>query len=401
MGQRFFPLDSALGLLRGAYTPQVQEAITRLSSRLSYGEAHEELGLLWKVQISRSSLRQVTLRHGRVADALIAEKVAELEAEAPPATAQPEQLVMGTDGAMVQLTTGEWREVKTVSFGEFRPVWDAKQGKVVTRTKDISYFSRVETADAFSRSALFEWHRRGGENAQRVVAVQDGALWIQSFIDYHCPQAVRVIDFAHAQAYVATIGRAIHGPETDAFRQWYARMSKQLGHQPPQRTVNELRLLQRQHPDHPEAAAIELAIRYLERRLPMIDYPHFRRQQIPIGSGNVESGHKVVMQRRMKQAGMRWAEENLNPMLALRLALCNGTWQTSWQAIVAKGRQERYPNRPPQKKPRRDAIESSVVTEADCRRMMALAERMAKKKRRPWQDNRRLFPHRANLLHRN
>ncbi len=396
MEQRFFPLDSALGLLRGAYTPQVQEAITRLSSRMSYGEAHEELSLLWKVQISRSSLRQVTLRHGRVA-----EKVGKLEAEAPPATAQPEQLVMGTDGAMVQLTTGEWREVKTVSFGEFRPVWDDKQRKVVTRTENISYFSRVETANEFSRSALVEWHRRGGENAQRVVAVQDGALWIQAFIDYHCPQAVRVIDFAHAQAYVASVGRAIHGPETEAFRQWYARMSKQLGRQPPQRTVNELRLLQRQHSGHPEGAAIELAIRYLERRLPMIDYPHFRQQQIPIGSGNVESGHKVVMQRRMKQAGMRWAEGSLNPMLALRMALCNGTWQTSWQAIVARVRQERYPNRRTHKQPMAHSKESLVVTEADCQRMMALAKRMAKKKRQPWQDNRWLFPHRAKLIHRN
>ncbi len=212
---------------------------------------------------------------------------------------------------------------------------------------------------------------------------------------------MRVIDFAHAQGYVPTIGQAIHGPETDAFREWYARLSKQLGCQPSQRTVNELRLLQRQHPDHSEAAAIEQAIRYLQRRLPMIDYPYFRQQQIPIGSGNVESGHKVVMQRRMKQAGMRWAEENLNPMLALRMALCNGTWQTSWQAIVAKVRQERYPNRTPQKTPNRDALESSVVTEADCQRMMTLAKRIAKKKRRPWQDSRRLFPHRPNLIHRN
>ncbi len=241
-------------------------------------------------------MRQVTMRHGRVADALIGEKVAHLEATAPGPTAQPEQMVMCTDGAMVQLTSGEWREVKTVTFGEFRPYWDAKERKVVTKTEQISYFSRAETADVFSRSALVEWHRRGGENAHTVVAVQDGALWIQSFIDYHCPQAVRVIDFAHAQEYVATVGRAIHGAETDAFRQWYARMSKQLGRRPPQRTINELRLLQRQHPDHPEREMIETAIRYLEKRLPMIDYPHFRRQQIPIGSGNVESGHKVVMQ---------------------------------------------------------------------------------------------------------
>lgn len=175
---------------------------------------------------------------------------------------------------MVQLTSGEWREVKTVTCGEFRPCWDAEQRKVMTKTDQISYFSRVETADAFSQSALVKWHRRGGENAHTIVAVQDGAQWIQSFIDYHCPEATRVIDFAHAQEYVAKVGQAIHGAETDTFRQWYARMSKQLGHQPPQRTVDELRLIQRQHPDHPEEAAIELAIRYLEKRLPMIDYPH-------------------------------------------------------------------------------------------------------------------------------
>ena len=71
MGQRFFPLDRALGLLRGAYTPQVQEAITRLSSRMSYREAHQELGLLWKVDISKGSMQQVTMRHGRVANTLI------------------------------------------------------------------------------------------------------------------------------------------------------------------------------------------------------------------------------------------------------------------------------------------------------------------------------------------
>ncbi len=375
--------------------------MTRLSSRMTYREAQEELGLLWKVEISKSGLQHVTMRHGQVADTLVTENVAELEATAPTPTAEPEQVIMCTDGAMVQLTSGAWREVKMVTFGEFRPQWNAKQRKVVTKTNQISYFSRVETADAFSRSALVEWHRRGGENAHTVVAVQDGARWIQSFVDYHCPRATRVIDFAHAQEYVAKVGRAIHGTDTDAFRQWYARMSKQLGRQPPQRTVNELRLLQRQHPEHPEEEAIELAIRYLEKRLSMIDYPHFRRRQIPIGSGNVESGHKVVMQQRMKQAGMRWAEANLNPMLALRVALCNQTWKTSWQAIEAQILKERYPVQPKLEKTSAQTVGAMVVTEADCQRMGTLADRIAKKKRHPWRDHRWIFPYRENLIHQN
>lgn len=51
MWDNAFPLVNALGLLRGAYTPQVQEAVTRLGSRMPYREAREELALLWKVDI--------------------------------------------------------------------------------------------------------------------------------------------------------------------------------------------------------------------------------------------------------------------------------------------------------------------------------------------------------------
>ena len=198
-----------MGLLGGAYTPQVQEALTRLGRRLAYREAQEEVALLWKVEISDSSVRHITMRHGQVAAALIEQQVVQREAMPTAAEAKPEQLVMCTDGAMVQLTRGEWREVKMVTFGEFASVWDAKHREVVTKTERLSYFARAQTADDFARSALVEWHRRGGENARRVVAVNDGALWIQSFIDYHCPRAIRVLDFAHAQEYVATVGRAI------------------------------------------------------------------------------------------------------------------------------------------------------------------------------------------------
>ena len=401
MGQRFFPLDRELGLLPGGYTPQVQEAMTRLGSRMSYGEACDELVLLWKVEVSRGSVRRVTLRHGQVADSLIQEQVEQLEATAPQPTAQPEQMVMCIDGAMVQVTGGEWREVKTMALGEFQPYGDDVQQQVVTQTRQLSYFSRVDTAENFSRLALAEWQRRGGDNAHTVVAVQDGAAWIQGVIDYHCPQATRVIDFAHAQSYVAVVGRAVYGAETDAFRQWYGRMSRQLGHQPPQRTVGELRLLQRQHPDHPQAAEIELAIRYLENRLAMIDYPHFRRQQLPIGSGIVESGHKVVMQKRMKQAGMRWAETSLNPMLALRTALCNQTWNQTWQEIQTRVRQDKYPTHAQPKHPPNTASVLDVVSQADCRRLSELAKQLDRKKRQPWQDHRWVFPYRSHLIHQN
>ena len=377
--------------------------MTRLGGRLPFGEAQEEMALMWNVQVSKSSVRQITLRNGGIADELIQEEVVRLEKEAPESTAQPRQLVMSADGALVRLINGEWREVKTVAFGEFESQWDATQNQVTTKTGNLSYFSRVESSDTFAQSALYEWHRRGGDHAQRVVAVNDGALWIQSFIDYHCPQAIRVIDFAHAKAYLATIGRAIHGAETPPFKQWYARMCKQLGQKPPQCTLTELRFLQSQHQEHPEIADIEQAIRYLEKRQEMIDYPHFRKVQVPIGSGIVESGHKVVMQRRMKQAGMRWAEENINPILALRMSICNHTWHENWQAVQLRAQQKKRKQRLKRTQTPDKQEQSVLVTEMDCQRLEKLAKRVKArtKSRRGWQDHKWIFPYRESLIHKN
>jgi hypothetical protein len=312
--------------------------MTRLGSRLPYGEAQEELRLMWGINVSRGAIRQATMRHGRIAKELVAEEVARIEQQALTPVACPRQLVISTDGAFVHLTNGEWREVKTTTFGEFHSQWNPKSRKIEVKTNQLSYFSRAEPAEQFSRNALYEWHRRGGDNAQRVVAVNDGAFWIQAFIDYHCPTAIRVIDFAHAQLYLAVVGKAIYGADTPAFATWYTAASQQFAHQPPQRTVANLRLLQAQHDPNGENAEIAQAIQYLDSRLEMIDYCHFRRQQVPIGSGIAESGNKVVMQRRMKQAGMRWAESSLNPMLALRNALYNQRWHATWLAIYQQRR---------------------------------------------------------------
>lgn len=367
--------------------------MTRLGSRLPYGEAQEELRLMWGLTVSRGAIRQATLRHGQIAETLITETVAQLERGGSTPTAKPEQLVMSTDGAFVQTTKGEWREVKTVTFGEFQSQWDPKSRKTVVKTDKLSYFSRVEPAETFSRHALYEWQQRGGENAQRVVAVNDGARWIQAFIDYHCPQAVRVIDFAHAQSYVATVGKAIYGAESQTFQTWFAAARQQLGKKPPQRTMADLRFLQRKHDPEGQNQELEQAIHYLASRMDMIDYPHFRRQQIPIGSGIGESGNKVVMQRRMKQAGMRWAESSLNPLLALRNLLCNQRWGTGWHDIyqrrLLRQRQQRLHRRQPKLTPTSPLTLASVqVAEEKTRKPVAATSSPSPARAsHPWRNN--------------
>lgn len=373
------------------------EAIVRLGCRLPYREAEEELERMWGVKVPQSTIRKITLKNGQVADQLIKEQVEQLhqgKGEKSPCGAV-DQLVMSADGAMICTTTEGWKEVKTVAFGRYEVGWDAKKHEVKTQTDEISYFSRFEPASQFGESAIYEWARRKGDQAKKVVAVNDGALWIQSFVDYHCPKATRVIDFAHAKSYVAQIGRLIHGAETDIFRQWYAKMSKQLGKSPPQRTLADLRFLQNSHLDHPDQVEIGQAVQYLERRKEMIDYRHFRKEGIPIGSGIVESGHRVVMHRRMKQAGMRWKTDNINPMLTLRMALCNQRWDETWQKIQVASRQKRPPI-----ETKKSFIEtqSRVIGEKDIANLEKFAKKIDpnRRKGRAWKDHRDIFPHRSH-----
>ena len=72
----------------------------------------------------------------------------------------------------------------------------------------------------------------------------------------------------------------------------------------------------------------------------MTKYASFRAQGYPIGSGSVESAHKLVVQSRMKQAGMRWGPSHVNAMLAMRNLACNDRWTEGWAAIRGMWRKQ-------------------------------------------------------------
>ena len=358
--------------------------MSRLGSKMPFEQAVEEIWDSRRIHLSEGTIRQTTYRHGRAAEALTEAEVQRLEKEAPAATAQPEKLLVSADGALVPLVNGEWREVKSVAVGEVVEEWRDKKGELLVRSEELSYFSRSYRARDFERGALAELHRRGIDNAATVIAVNDGADWIQSFIDYHCPQAVRIIDFAHTQAYLARAGKAVWGEESPQFKQWYEAACHRLKHKPPQRTISNLRLLQQKVKTDEQAADVDGALYYIQKRKEMMDYAHFRRLRYPIGSGCVESGHKVVAHSRLKGAGMRWAPHHVDPMLSLRNLLCNKRWVEGWQQIVRHHQQQRrQASRQSTLDVQADASEPLTFTALEAKGLLPKATEATETKQRP------------------
>jgi hypothetical protein len=317
----FSPLDQELQVPDGHLLPHAQETLVSMSSELPFGRVVKHLERTLGVVVHASTARRQALAVGQ--------RVLEVQnTQAQPLSSCPEEkaserMAMSSDGSMVPLVGGVWAEVKVVAIGAVERRRRKDEDQVVTT--QLTYFARMADAATFADQASAELRRRGIERAKEVCAIQDGAEWIQGFVQSHRHDAVRILDFAHAASYVCEIADKVregggHLPAT-----WVDGVLHRLKHEGPARVLRHVSRLARRYPQ------IQEQVNYLQKRRDLMDYPTYQQQGWPIGSGSVESSHKLVVQARLKGPGMHWKPEHINPMLALRLALLNERWAESWQ----------------------------------------------------------------------
>lgn len=331
----FSPLDEELGLLPGNLTPRLQEALVRLSTHIpSFAKAARELAWFTGAAVHADTARQRTETAGNVLVAYETAQAARILHEHPAPPCTPDTLILSVDGAMIPLVHGQWTEVRTLAVGEVQPPVASPAGPVA-HTTNLSYFSRRSDSATFGELATLELHRRGIEGARRVGAVVDGAIWCQSFVDLHYPEAVRILDFAHAAEYLTTIAQTsgVDGSLLSPLQ--LVELRHALKHDGPAAVMPLLRTLVASQPTNAELTS---SLTYLETRVAQLQYPQFIAQGWPIGSGMVESANKLVVEDRLKGAGMHWAEANVNGLLALRNAVCNDRWEECWEVIEREQR---------------------------------------------------------------
>jgi hypothetical protein len=327
VGRVFFPLDKELALLPGNLAPRQQEHLAHLASWMPFAKASALLACLLGVQVGEETVRRLTEQAGRQVEEAQTQAATAPWQEETTEVASEARLAISADGAYVPLVKGEWAEVRTLAIGKIKGS-PARRKKSETRTCDLSYFSRMSSAERFIALAEVETRRRKLVQAQQVCAVMDGAGWLQGLVDVHRPDAVRILDFPHAAEHISLL---LQGLEQAGMRlpvELLPRLLHQLKHRGPHAL---LRLAARLPAHLAEAEGVREHLNYLQKRAAQMDYPHFRKQGWPIGSGSVESANKLVVEARLKGAGMHWQRNNVNPMLALRNGVCNERWGETWQ----------------------------------------------------------------------
>lgn len=281
--------------------------------------AEELLGLA----ISKSTLRQVTLKH---ANAMSNEQRQREECSyrSKPAIGA-KQLVAQADGSMARIVPGglkrnanrprEWREIRLVSaqaMGAEKPV----------------YAASMESVERSGRQWGHAAIEAGIGLQSQVHVVSDGAPWIQKQCDeVFGSQGAYLVDFYHVSEYLGEASTVCR-PKNPG--QWLRTQQRRLKQGQKKKVFKELREKVEPETVVEEEAPVRAALRYLENREDQLNYKEALEGGLPIGSGTIESGHKHVLQVRLKKAGAAWLAENLESMARLRCAKANGTWESYW-----------------------------------------------------------------------
>jgi hypothetical protein len=167
----------------------------------------------------------------------------------------------------------------------------------------------------------------GAGSQTKVHGVGDGADWITTqFGEQFGDRGTYLLDFWHVSEYLAGAATVIQPKKAVEWRH------RQQGRLLENKSHQVLRALAPHvEPEEQEQAPVRAAHRYLSDRSNQLDYAGARAAGLPIGSGEVEGGHRHVIQERLKLTGCWWKQSNAEAILGLRVARANGLWDSYWK----------------------------------------------------------------------
>ena len=162
----------------------------------------------------------------------------------------------------------------------------------------------------------------------RIHAVGDGAEWIRlQSREVFAAQAHFLCDFFHVSEYLGAAAPLCRPAQPDQWRRTQQHRLKR-GAVPKVMEALAAPLEAEVTPD--DEAPVRQGHRYLNNRLDCLDYPRALALGLPIGSGLIESGHRHVLQARLKKAGTAWLPDHADQIAHLRVLRANDQWLSLW-----------------------------------------------------------------------
>jgi hypothetical protein len=339
--QQVTPFLDAANIKRCHCSIPLQRRITDFYAERSLDDTVQALLTHYNIEQNRSSINTVVQQIAREAKHFNAEqyltnKDVKLHAET---------LIVEVDGSMIPIVeygskatedikikapiekkskktrSCHWREIRLCTVKDFK-------SEVTTYGTVLG--SPVEVGLMMEQCCK---NRGYGENSW-VHGVADGAPWIEEqYETIFGTNHTFLIDFYHLMEYISSAGDVIY-KDSKMRKQWREKQKSLLLNNESKSVIAELRKWLKKSKDT-EGEKVKACLRYMENREGNLDYKTAKEKGLPIGSGEVESAHKSIIQKRLKLTGAWWKIEHAENVVNLRVMRANKLDSKFWTEKVA------------------------------------------------------------------
>ena len=310
----------------------------------SYGKSSKKLKEHYGIEVPISAIRITTHNHGA---AMAEARDLRLESKLPKGGVTT--VIGQTDGSMVPVVTikpieneespKDGRKRRSLGWEEAR----------LSLARDIDkvtpYYAATMRSVEESVHLLVDCLIKAGAGELTMLhCMGDGATWIVLRIMKHLEtlgcHVTFLLDFYHLGEYLAEAGEVIR---PDLKRTWLTKQQERAKENRIDEVLAELAAHCESHDvalccrtrgigDRHECPAATCK-RYIETRLSQLDYKGAIEAGLPIGTGEVEGGHRSVIQPRIKPSGAWWLVSSIEKILALRTTRANNEWEPYWTQL--------------------------------------------------------------------
>lgn len=316
------PLCAAAGVRPRGVSRRLQRAICDFAADEAFATAAAKLHEHYGMVVATERVRRVCLQHARAIAAQPCSPTRTLAARGARA------IITAADGTMIPMVDcadaspgADRRKHRKTAWQEMRLVAAQAQGAVRTW-----YAAALGTPEQIGVRWSAVVGQAGWAPDTFIHGIGDGAEWIhQQFCQHFSPHGRYTLDLFHVCDYLVAAA-----PDPTAAAGFVAQQREALKSNRHDQVIAELAT--RLEPAHlPEAQApVRCAHRYLSKRIEQLDYQAALARDLPIGSGLIESGHRHLLQARLKKPGAWWSPPNAHALAQMRVLRANHLWDSYW-----------------------------------------------------------------------
>jgi hypothetical protein len=358
-----YPIDEALGLAHLPFkitVPTMLEVAYTAATRYSYEEAEKDLSNRSNIIVNDDTIRKVTNEIGSLVfnnDTKIADEIWEHSAPWKFTGSKKKYnstLYLQVDGAMVNMRSEKvepeidnnmefeeqedleveegadekrkkgWKENKLGMAFSANDIlyWTDKHGKRQHRILKREYVSLIGSYKIFSKYFYSLAVRNGLGVHKNIVLLTDGAKWIKEMRNQLFGEIQHILDFFHLAENISKFAKNIFPNDDEKSGKWSKTIRDLFKKNGYIEAINEIKSLGKKVINK---SKFDL-LRYIEENIDCINYPEYLSKGYFIGSGAIESANRTVLQRRLKQPGMRWNMISAQSMVTLMSKERSSRW---------------------------------------------------------------------------